>query len=127
VATLLVENLGLSRNIKRRAAATYDRFAVGAFIDLSSDGNPNLKELKIGGITTVASSDYSPFLKRHFRLLGIQHYFACSAVSIPLDGLDWLPDVECDRISTLSELFELFEYRLMGSKSPGFANAAEAQ
>ncbi len=127
MATLLVEDLGLSQNIERRAAATYDRFAVGAFIDLSSDGTPKPRGLKISGITTVASSDYSPFLKRHFRLLGIHDYFACSAVSSLLDGLDCLPDVECDRIGTLSEVFELCEYRLMRSKSPGFANAAEAQ
>lgn len=71
LVSLLVQDLGLSENIEGKACATYDRFAVAAFMDLSSDVEPTLKGLKTGGITTAVLFDYPRLLKRHSRLLGI--------------------------------------------------------
>ena len=81
VASFLLENLGVLEDVEAKAAAIFERFAAGEFINLFSDVEPTLESLERRGITMGVLSNYAPFLERNLGLLGIHHYFAFFVVS----------------------------------------------
>jgi putative hydrolase of the HAD superfamily len=87
VGTFILEKLGVAHGIEDKAAAIYQRFAAGGFIDLFSDVKPTLEGLRRRGISMGVLSNYPPFLERNLQLLGIHHYFSFFVVSSKL-GLE---------------------------------------